>query len=217
MKKKKAPIPWLKEHAYVLLFWIAVLVLGVLAFLLPLRSLEREEPVLQETVPFQAKEKEILKKEEVAPPLKSEQPLADTQDLSSLALVKKYFRLYNTKEFQAACALLPDSKCNEDNPPDVTRFSEESGKQVNGYEDLKFWMASIPEDVEKDVVCIQYSFKYKFDAKDKKIQEIMSFYIGETEEGKKEIIERVCEKKTIDDTGETPCPTISKRDFCRAD
>ena len=197
----------------------------MLAFLLPLRSLEIEKPILQETVPPQ--KEEILKKEKTSPPpqpeaddpqaQKSEQPLAETQDPSSLTLVKKYFRLYNAKEFQAACALLPDNKCNEDNPPDVTRFSEEGEKQVNGYEDLKFWMASSPEDIEEDVVCVKYSFKYKFDAKDKNIYETMSFYVGETEEGRKEITARICEKKTIDDVGETPCPIVSRRDFCRRD
>jgi len=132
----------------------------------------------------------------------------------ALETVKEYFKSYNDGDFENACRLLSSAKCNPESPYAVSRLAEESGKMVNGYENWNFWMAEDTEDFHSDVVCVKYSYHYKGDIKNKRVHERMSFYVRRDADGNDRIYSRVCEKKFAQDSGDMPCPVLSKRDFC---
>jgi hypothetical protein len=132
----------------------------------------------------------------------------------ALGTVKEYFKSYNDGDFKNACRLLSSAKCNPESPYAVDRLAEESGKMVNGYENWNFWMAEGTEDFHSDVVCVKYSYHYKGDTKVKRVHERMSFYVRRDENGNDRIYSRVCEKKFAQDSGDMPCPVLSRKDFC---
>lgn len=124
----------------------------------------------------------------------------------SADIVRNYFKAYNGGEFDVACDVISNDKCNAKNPGDVSRFAQEFNKMNSGYENLNFWVAD-STDFHSDVICVEYDYTYKT-APTVQLHEIMSFYVSE---GK--ISSRVCEGKTADGSP-INCPIISKRDFC---
>ena len=132
----------------------------------------------------------------------------------ALGTVKAFFKAYNDKDFKTACRLLSAEKCNPESPYAIERLSEEYNKMTNGYENWNFWMAENTENFHSDVVCVKYSYHYKDDVKNKRIHERLSFYVRKDVNGNNRIYNRICEKKFAQDSGDMPCPILSKRDFC---
>ncbi len=132
----------------------------------------------------------------------------------ALGTVKAFFYAYNSGDFENACRLLGTAKCNPESPYAIKRLSQEYNKMVNGYENWNFWIPEGTEDFHSDVVCVKYSYHYKDDVKAKRVHERLSFYVRRDDNGNDRIYSRVCEKKFAQDSGDMPCPILSKRDFC---
>lgn len=166
--------------------------------------------------------KAIHTEESLRKELERKNPSVETEDVSeeeeneelySSALegaegvVQQFFVAYNREDFETACDVIADTKCDATSAADVTRFSQEFDKLQNGYNRVKIWTPEVV-DFEKDVVCVQYDYKYVFDINEKNIQETFSFYV----EGE-DVTARVCEQKLVD--GEVAdCPIEAKRNFC---
>lgn len=133
---------------------------------------------------------------------------APKEDSAEVATVKGYFDAFNRGNMYAVCDTLSDSKCVAENPIDIARAQSLKNNLVNGYENLHLWDSERDEDFHSDVVCVQYDYTYKNDTNQKKITELMSYYVQDGE-----ITARVCESVLFD--GEkADCPVLSARDFC---
>jgi nuclear transport factor 2 (NTF2) superfamily protein len=170
---------------------------------------ENVVPVINEDIKEDIEIPELVP--EVISPIETKKKLSNNE---SLEVVNSFFNSYNSRNFATACEFLSSNKCNPESISAVNRLAAEYEKMINGYEDVKVWLAKDVEDFHSDVICVKYSYQYKDDVKKKRIYERMSFYVKENEEGKKEITTRVCEKKFADMIGEVPCPILSKKDFC---
>jgi hypothetical protein len=128
-------------------------------------------------------------------------------------LVKQYFAHLQAKEFKEACALMSPGKCSSIRQAAVDAFSQEFLKLTNWYEYINVRDYGIQSPSGKDIVCVKYSYRYKWDSNPGLISEILSFYIDE-DVGKRVITDRVCEKKYKDGVGTRPCPVQATQNFC---
>lgn len=174
--------------------------------------------MISDTVEVQPiEEKNIMDKIEILPePKIIEKPVIklDTPNgvvaspmTKSEELVYTFLTDYNQKNFEEACGILVDTKCDATSEGSVTRFGEELEKMKNGYQNISVRQVEVP-DFHSDIVCVEYDYRYKESSNTNPIHETMSFYV---QDGK--ITYRICENKTRD--GETiACPIESRRDFC---
>lgn len=134
---------------------------------------------------------------------------APAKDSDTVALVQEYFNAYNQGNMYTACDHISDNRCNAENPVDLARFQSLRDNLVGGYQNLHLWESDQDQDFHSDVVCVQYDYTYANDLNQKKVTEVLSYYVND---GK--ITARVCEKMTFDGETENECPILSARDFC---
>ncbi len=173
-----------------------------------------EEPIIEEEVSApldEAMEGSVMTDETVAVIKKVPYVTAEN-------FVNQYFGAYNEQDFEKACGMMDQDKCNANRPQAVVRFAQEFEKMQNGYESVRLWKSQlVPADFHSQVVCVENKYKYKDDLEDKEVIEIMSFYVNEREDSTYEISSRVCESKTFSDGRAGECPFEAIQKFCVAE
>ena len=137
----------------------------------------------------------------------------EVRGLKPMEIVKSYFATQNSKKYSLACSLLPKKKCDSDNGEDISKFSGESMKYINGYENIKIWDPEIPDN-KSMIICAKYSYILKSDLNPNEITEILSFYLDKREDSEWEMTSRVCEKKFKEGKGIINCPHPASKQYC---
>ncbi len=204
----------LSQHKKELIFWgtITLVILAVASTALFLSSQVLPDYAEEEVFHSSAPRIEVGENLPTVPVHSPAQYVGKAND--ALGTVKSYFSAYNKQDFTNACRLLDPANCNPESPYAVNRLSDEYNKMSNGYENWNFWIPEGNEDFHSDVVCVKYSYHYNDDVKNKRVHERLSFYVRRDENGNDRIYSRVCEKKFAQDSGDMPCPILSRRDFC---
>ncbi len=122
-------------------------------------------------------------------------------------LVETFFDSYNDEDFETACDIIVDTKCDATSYGSVSRLGEEFQKLDGGYQNLVLRKVDAP-DFHSDVVCVEYDYRYSNSSNPDLIHEIMSFYVLDDK-----ITYRICEEKSRGDE-KLECPIASRRDFC---
>jgi hypothetical protein len=137
----------------------------------------------------------------------------ETKGIGPIEITKLYFFSQNSGNYRLACSLFPKSKCDSDNGEDISQFSREKMKYLNGYEDVEVWEPEGRNDDGK-VVCVKYKYLLKSDANPGEVTEIFSFHVDKREDGEWEIISRICEKKFKEGVGIRSCPFPASQNYC---
>lgn len=116
-----------------------------------------------------------------------------TQSLTWINLIKSFFLFWNNWYYRDSCSLLSKKDCLSASKSNLKDFSNYWEKTKNGYEILDIYKVDWELTNEKNIYCVKYKYKLRYDLSENDIIETFNFTTN-TKNSFEQIENRFCEK-----------------------